>query len=95
MSKKFVWTKKYSVNVKEIDGQHKEFIKICNSLADLASSKSFTDEEALIKVMQLGDYIAYHFAIEEELFIRAKYTEESLHVKIHNKFRKKVNQFIN
>ena len=71
MSKKFVWTKKYSVNVKEIDEQHKEFIKICNSLADLASSKSFTDEEALIKVMQLGDYIAYHFGTEEEYFIKA------------------------
>ena len=27
-------------------------------------------------------------------FIKAKYTDESLHVKIHNKFRKKVNKFI-
>ena len=48
MSNKFVWTEKYSVNVAEIDEQHKEFINICNDLLTLAESETFTKEEALI-----------------------------------------------
>ncbi|MFH2018876.1 MAG: bacteriohemerythrin [bacterium] len=95
MSKKFVWTKKYSVNVAEIDEQHKEFIRICNGLINLADSASFTEEKALIKVLRLGDYASYHLGTEEELFIKTKYPDASPHVKVHNQFRKTIKDFIN
>jgi len=95
MSKKFAWSQKYSVNVEELDKQHKEWINICNSLIDLAETASFTNEEALIKVMQLGDYALYHLSAEEELFNKTKYPDASSHIEIHNQFREKSKDFIN
>ncbi|MBU0546055.1 hypothetical protein KKA13_02255, partial [Patescibacteria group bacterium] len=94
MHQKFAWTKKYSVGVAEIDKQHKEFIKICNGLLDLAKEKSFTLEEVKIKIMRLGDYALYHFGTEEELFIKTKYPDASPHTKAHLQFRDKVKDYI-
>lgn len=95
MSKKFVWTKEYSVNVTEIDEQHKEFINIINDLFDLGDKESFTDEEALLKVSKLGDYAFYHLATEEDLFITTGYKDASGHIVAHNKFREKAKDFVN
>lgn len=95
MDNKFVWTNEYSVRVVEIDEQHKEFINIINSLLDLASKESFTDEEALIKVGQLGSYAVYHLSTEEELFITTGYKDAPEHIMIHNKFREKAKDFEN
>jgi hemerythrin len=95
MSNKFVWTEKYSVNVAEIDEQHKEFINICNDLLTLAESETFTKEEALIKAMKLGDYASYHLGTEEDIFVKTKYPETSSHTEAHNKFREKAKGLIN
>lgn len=95
MSKKFIWTKEYSVNVSEIDNQHKEFINIINDLFDLGEKESFTDEEALLKVSKLGDYAFYHLATEEDLFITTGYKDASGHIVAHNKFREKAKDFVN
>jgi hemerythrin len=94
MSKKIVWTEKYSVNVVEIDEQHKQFIEICNELLNLAEDVTFTEEEALMKVMKLGNYALYHLGTEEELFIKTKYPDASAHVAVHNEFRKKAQDYI-
>lgn len=95
MAKKFEWTPKYSVNIKEIDEQHKEFIKICNSLLDLAERKTFTKEEALLKSSKLGNYAAYHLGTEEEYFIETKYPNTIAHVKAHDHFRENAMYFVN
>jgi hemerythrin-like metal-binding protein len=93
MNKRFVWTQQYSVNVEEIDDQHKEFINICNSLFDLAESDSFTDEEALTKVGQLGSYAIYHLSTEEDLFIKTNYPDAVKHKAFHDEFRQKSIEF--
>ena len=95
MNQKFIWTDKYSVDVTEIDEQHKEFISIINSLFDLMESTSFTDEEALIKVGQLGSYANYHLSTEEEFFITTGYKDAPVHIKVHDKFREKAKDLIN
>lgn len=95
MNKKFIWSEKYSVNVVEIDKQHEEFVRICNDLLDLAESESFTEEQALKKVMRLGDYASYHLETEEELFTKTKYPDSSSHKEEHDLFRKKSNNYIN
>lgn len=95
MHKKFVWTETYSVKVAEIDAQHKEFFNIVNSLLDLADKKSFTDEEALLKVGQLGDYAAYHLTTEEDFFKETDYPDAATHIKFHNQFREQAVQFMN
>lgn len=94
MGKKFLWTEQYSVHVAKIDEQHKQFIEICNGLLELADSESYTEEEALKRVMQLGDYAFYHFGTEEELFTKTKYPDAGPHVAVHNLFRRKAEEFI-
>ena len=93
--KKFCWTEEYSVNVKEIDEQHQEFVRIANSLIDLADDEIFNKEEALEKAGQLGSYAFYHLSTEEEIFERIGYPDRESHIKSHNMFREKVNEFMN
>lgn len=94
MDKKFVWTEKYSVNVKSIDEQHQHFIDIINDLNDLKNKKDLTKEDALIKVIQLGDYAFYHLDTEEELFKKTGYKDAPLHIEAHNQFRAKSKELI-
>jgi hemerythrin-like metal-binding protein len=94
MDKKILWSQEYSVNVADLDAQHKEWINICNNLIDLAGSDSFTKEEALMRVARLGDYAHYHFSTEEKLFDETKYPDAVAHVEAHNQFRKKAESFI-
>lgn len=95
MEKKFIWTSEYSVHVAELDEQHQEFINICNGLLELTENGSFTNEEALIKVMKLGDYASYHLATEEEFFIKTNYPDSASHIVAHDLFREKAKEFIN
>lgn len=95
MKEKLTWTNKYSVNVAEIDEQHKEFFNILNSLFDLKNQESFTDEEAVMKVAQLADYASYHLETEEDLFLTTGYAETEEHINAHNLFREKAKDFIN
>lgn len=93
MNKRYTWTEEYSVGVEEIDEQHKEFIRICNSLLELEESESYTQEEALIKIGQLGTYALFHLSTEEEDFKIVNYPNTTEHTEIHNKFREKVKNF--
>jgi hemerythrin len=94
MDDKLTWTNDYSVNVVEIDEQHKEFLNIIKSLLDLESQESFTDEEAIEKVAQLCDYASYHLSTEEELFIKTGYDDGGNHLHAHNMFRAKAKDFL-
>lgn len=95
MQKRFTWTQEYSVGVAEIDEQHQQFIKICNSLIDLTETSTFTRQEALISIMRFGDYASYHLGTEEEDFVKIHYAETEHHVEIHQIFRKTVQELIN
>jgi len=95
MSNKLIWTKEYSVHIAELDEQHKEFFKLCNELLDLAEQESFTNEQAFIKVLRLGDYASYHLGTEEEFFAKTNYPDAPHHIEIHNQFRQTTKDFIN
>lgn len=90
---KFIWTPEYSVNIKEIDEQHKEFITITNSLIDLSENESTLEYDLLIKAEQLNNYALYHLSKEEELFEKYNYPRKEEHLKIHNAFREKALYF--
>lgn len=92
---KFVWTKEYSVDVEEIDEQHKTFINIVNDLLDLSSQESSPDGEALAKALKMGDYAYYHLSTEEDLFIQTHYGGAPEHIELHNKFRERAREYIN
>jgi hemerythrin-like metal-binding protein len=95
MYEKFTWTEEYSVNIPEIDTQHKTFINICNHLLDLANTgDTVKREDALVSISRLGDYAFYHLGTEEELFIELDYPNPTSHLEAHYQFREKVKHLI-
>lgn len=88
----FVWDDKFSVNVKEIDEQHKRLIGMINELHD--GMKSGSGKTALAPVLKrLIDYTMYHFSTEERYMVQHKYPGELAHKAEHKKFTDKVIDF--
>lgn len=86
------WKDEYSVQVAEIDDQHKELIRMINELhqamADRKAKKVVGDIiEGLI------DYTKTHFAAEEKYFQEFGYEQAEEHIRQHREFVKKVGDF--
>ena len=85
----FQWTPELSVNVKEIDNQHKQLVNLINLLHD--SMKSGKGKDVMGKVLNdLTDYTVYHFGTEERLFQKYGYIEYPQHKKEHDDLTKQV-----
>jgi hemerythrin len=93
------WNSSYSVNVKEIDEQHKKLLEMINNLADitLSESKVPTDDERnkLENILnELIRYTEYHFSTEEDYFDEFDYENADSHKKEHKKFVEKIKEFM-
>lgn len=86
------WDISYSVNVKEIDEQHQQFIQILNKLYE---SVSHGTEQKELKVIldELVKYTDLHFKTEEKYFDKFNYENSSEHKIEHAKLRKQVADF--
>ncbi len=83
----FQWTPELSVNVKEIDNQHRKLVDLINLLHD--SMKSGKGKDVMGKVLNdLADYTVYHFGTEERLFQKYGYIEYPQHKKEHDELTK-------
>jgi methyl-accepting chemotaxis protein len=78
------WSNSLSVNIKQIDDQHKKLVGMVNELHKAMKLKKSTNTIGSI-LDRLIDYTATHFATEEKLFAQYKYPEEKAHVEIHRK----------
>ncbi len=90
MSKEFItWSEIYSVNIEEIDKQHKQLIDIINKLFNAFSEGT---AEAIIPeiIEELTDYTQSHFKTEEELFVKYNYPDTKKHKDEHSEFINKV-----
>lgn len=85
----FIWNDKYSVNIKQIDEQHKTLINLINDLATAMKAGKGKDTLGIV-IGRLIDYTKTHFATEEVLMKEYKYPEESGHKKTHEDFVFKV-----
>jgi hemerythrin len=86
------WKNEFSVNVVEIDRQHKKLIQMINDLSD--AMKAGKGKEVLGKILDgLVSYTGTHFAMEEKYFEQFKYPESSPHKKEHADFVKKATEF--
>lgn len=86
------WDEKFSVNVKEIDNQHKKLVDLVNELHGAMSVGK--GKEALGKILQsLIDYAASHFATEEKYMTKFNYPDFPQHKAEHDKFVKQVLDF--
>ena len=87
------WNNNYSVNIKEIDSQHKKLVDLVNELYD--NMKIGKGKEVTGKVLNdLVKYTESHFAYEEELFKKFKYIEGVKHSQEHAQLLSKVKSFV-
>lgn len=85
----FIWEAQYSVNVWEMDEQHKKLVNMLNDLFEaMLSGKG---RETLGKVLSgLISYTRIHFAAEEELMKKHGFPEYPVHKKEHDALTQKV-----
>ena len=78
------WSSNLSVNIKQIDDQHKKLVGMVNELHKAMKLKKSNSVMGAI-LDRLVDYTASHFATEEKLFAQFGYPEEKAHVELHRK----------
>lgn len=85
------WKSEYSVDVAEIDEQHKKIFSLINELH--AAIENLKTKEILKYTMQvLVDYAVYHFATEEKYFDRFSFELTSEHKEEHELFKKRISE---
>jgi methyl-accepting chemotaxis protein len=91
------WNKSLSIGLDYIDNQHKVLIKLINDLhRAMKAGKSTSTSGAILD--QLIEYTETHFANEEKLFKKFRYSEYENHKKVHtglvNQVKGLKNQFM-
>ena len=86
------WTKKLSVNIAEIDTEHRRIIEFINELD--AAMKQGKGKDVLGDIITgLMDYTVTHFKKEENYFEQFKYPKTFAHQQEHKVFIRKVSSF--
>lgn len=77
------WKDDYSINVAEVDSQHKEMVDIVNQIHEAAMSGE--DMDTLNKILNhLLEYTRFHFKTEEKLMLEHDYFNYASHKREHN-----------
>jgi hemerythrin len=86
------WNDKLSLNIKEIDDQHKTLVKIINELHQAMIDRK--SAQALGDIINgLIGYTKTHFSCEEKYFLKFDYKEAVAHKLAHKRFVEKVAAF--
>jgi len=91
------WKKEYSVNLEEIDEQHKVLIKLINNLENIYENMdSYSNFDSLLMgtLNELKNYTILHFSTEEVLMRMFDYDDFEEHKAGHDKFVALVNKNI-
>jgi len=84
-----VWSEKYSVNIREIDDQHRRLIGMVGQLHE--AMRQGKGKEALGTVLRdLIQYVKTHFATEERLMRANGYPDHDAHKVKHDGLTRKV-----
>ena len=86
------WEDTFSVNIAEIDLQHKKLIKMINELNEAMRVGKGNDILGKI-INDLIDYAVIHFGTEENYFDQFGYPGSDRHKKEHFEFTQKVAEF--
>ncbi len=87
------WIDTMSVQSEEIDQQHKQLIEILNELYQAFVDKEHKEKIGTI-INRLEEYTKYHFGTEEKYFDLFGFYDKENHIKEHQEFREKVEEFI-
>jgi hemerythrin len=86
------WIPQYSVNVREIDEQHKKLIGLINQMYD--AMRAGKGRDVLGQVLaEIIEYTDCHFSAEERLFRQSAYPEDEEHCRIHEELTRKAREF--
>ncbi|MDH5785551.1 MAG: bacteriohemerythrin [Chromatiales bacterium] len=86
------WDNAYSVEIQEIDEQHKRLIDIMNELYGALASKSHRDDIGIV-LDELVEYTKIHFAVEETLMRIFHYEGYDQHKQIHDNIVRRVLEY--
>jgi hemerythrin len=82
------WSNRYSVNVTEIDEQHKKLISLINEMYDAMHAGRGDDILGAV-IAEFVDYTVYHFKTEELLLQQYDYPKYGEHKEMHDILSKK------
>src|SRR5512139_2284239 len=83
------WSDEYSVDIQEIDEQHKCIVMYINELYEALARKNSRDLVADV-IQKLAEYTKIHFAVEETLMRIFHYEGYETHKEIHDKIVQQV-----
>jgi hemerythrin len=86
------WSSELSVNIKEIDEQHRYLVKMINDLHEAMMRKQGRQVMGDI-LAEMTTYAVKHFATEEKYMRLYRYPEMELHQLEHRKFVETVSKF--
>ncbi len=87
------YSDRYSVNVEEINGQHKKIMNYINQI-HAAVKKGAGLAEIREILIGMAEFVTEHFATEEKYFKKFNYPEYAGHKKIHENLLGKVREII-
>jgi hemerythrin-like metal-binding protein len=85
------WEPKYSVNVEEMDAQHRKLFDILNHLVGIFEGDT---DDLLPVINDLVNYLSYHFHQELMVMKNAEYRGFLSHSQEHQKFTEQVHEFL-
>jgi hemerythrin-like metal-binding domain len=86
------WSDKYSMQIKEIDDQHKVLVGMINELHD-AMKQAKSKEVSLEIINKMAEYTKFHFSTEEKYMTRFAYPDYAEHKREHENFVENVIKF--
>ena len=86
------WSQEFSVNIQEIDDQHKVIVDLINEVNDAVAGNGGPETVKQV-IEQLVDYTTVHFTIEEALMRMFHYPGYEQHKQIHTKLLGRVLAF--
>lgn len=92
---KIVWNDALSVHIPKIDKQHKRLITLINRLEDAVAEGSWSRRNVVMSdvLIEMIDYLEYHFTTEETYMIDHHYPHFEAHRNQHEEFVNKVGAF--
>ncbi|GJQ57903.1 MAG: hemerythrin [Candidatus Scalindua sp. AMX11] len=89
------WNESFSVNIEEIDEQHKRWIAMINDLHDSLLKDHTNDiNHTAVKTMEsMKEYVRDHFIYEEDYMRVINYPDFVGHQNIHCKFYEQISKY--
>lgn len=86
------WSQDFSVNIQEIDDQHKVIVDLINKINDAVAGNGGPETVKQV-IEQLVHYTTVHFSIEEALMRMFHYPDYEQHKQIHKNLLERVLAF--